>query len=278
VKRALLIVLASACRANDPAPATTTQSPGCDRDIAAYLAALAAEGPPDMSETIVPVSLDVTASAGPQAPAITVATDVVTFQGQIVAETSAHDLADRIGDAAIPAGPIELHIDRAVPWASVSAIVGALAQGGRTQLVFEVAALRRTAKPPRGSTIDGALHEWDRKFDALPIDQKLGSPPAFDIPKLVYKDCPAALQLAPQQLAAQLPATLAACDCKVEVPAVERLLWRLWGMDARVAHAWMPVTIGQGAAVIQPAKTAWGDAAQTLFSTAKLGPVRLGSS
>ena len=122
----------------------------------------------------------------------------------------------------------------------------------------------------------------------MPLGQRLGTPPKSDFWQRVFKDCPGALDVvltagsgddAPADvIAAKLPAATAACGCRIELAAVERLLWRLYGREWAVPHAWIAVELGSGRAWIDRGSAPWGEAAARLEDAATPGPITLGAN
>jgi hypothetical protein len=244
----------------------------------------------DRSERVVPPTLDVKPAPSPGGARVDIDDSVVTLDGTIVADRGAPRLARQLHDAfvALPVGPLEIHADNNVPWSVIAQVTHAAAGTGHTHVAFEVIARQRTAQEPPPSSIDHALDEWDRQFDALPIDQRLGNPPKSDFWQRVLRDCPGALDVVltagsgddspANVIAAKLPAATAACGCRVEVPALERLLWRLYGAEWAVPHAWIAVELGAGRAMIEHAATPWRDAAPRLYAAAAPGPITLAAN
>lgn len=264
-------------------------SPGCDRDLATWLADVTTEDD-DMSERVVPPTLDLKTSRSPGGARVEIEDSVITLDGTVVADAGEPRLAQELHDAfaALPATPLEIHADGKVPWSVIVQVTHAAAETGHTHVAFEVVAAQRTAKQPPRSSIDQALADWDRQFDAMPLDKRLGNPPKNDFWQRVLRDCPGALDVVltagsgddspANVIASKLPAAIAACGCRIELPALERLLWRLYGREWAVPHAWIAVELGAGRAMIEHAATPWRDAAPRLYAAAAPGPITLAAN
>ena len=76
---------------------------------------------------------------------------------------------------------------------------------------------------------------------------------------------------------ARLPDAIAACDCKVDLASVERLMWRLWGRD-RPAYAWVPVELAKGGTKVSVATpdSPWSETWPVVVAAARKGrPIEL---
>jgi hypothetical protein len=219
----------------------------------------------------------------PDAPRVFIAPCHDRCTGDVMITSHGEQYGDATGESAALLGNdlhgndrVVLLIDGQVPWRALAVVIGALGNAGVHHLALAFTAGKTHATAPGPSSIDAQLRAFDAKEEADlerdpggTLDRTInrGGPPPFIA--AVYKDCPQAPKLIGditservpsdnklQAIAAKLPAAVVACECKIEVNALERLLWRLFGRDRDPLVAWVDVELAKGGATFDAPVTA----------------------
>ncbi|HEU0031221.1 MAG TPA: hypothetical protein VFQ53_11350 [Kofleriaceae bacterium] len=181
-----------------------------------------------------------------------------------------------------PAGDVALVIDAKTRWAGIAPLVQAVSDSHQTvTLVFEAGAPSHASKPPP-SSIDAELDKL-----AAPRDPAAPAPdlsaPKDPITVRVFDNCPdvglLSSKLADKPAAERdrglvegLPKAILACGCKVELPAVQRLMWAWWGRDGGPPLTGVTVAIAKTGTKVRAKPTAtWLDAHKAILDAAKAG-------
>lgn len=276
------------------------EDPHCADKIPAFadwMKALVADG----KITLVASGVELVTAGGQQpsqisrgAPVVTVRPTELVLDGQVVldpSKTKPAELTKQVAAAITPKQGAEVVyvIDGKVPWAQVAALLAAAPVGkhGRVQLVF-AAGGQPAASPPPKSSIDAeldALAHPDPAKPAAPL--AAGADPARDIATKVFADCAAVTQklfpaidkLGPGEfdvaVAVGMPEEIQNCGCRVDLDAVQRLMWAWWGRDHGPALAAMKVEIAatakDGTPVTAKPDAAWSEAADLVVAAAEQG-------
>jgi hypothetical protein len=256
-----------------------------------WLASLTAEGSsPVMVDNAHLAKLDAEAP-GPiaGAPVLFVNTKEVVFQGRLLSILPIKDSNDiQEGLAAAKATDILFVVDAAVPWPAVVATTNAAARAGNTHITFVFAAGGPgKTPPPPPSAVDKELDELAKPFDPSKPVPKLYDPKDPNRPPTVgdkiFKDCPitdAATKIGNAETSADktaaivegIPAAIAACNCKVEIASVQRLLWSWYRRDSDPPMLGIGVDLAKtGTAVTAKPTAPWSDAGKLVAAAAKAG-------
>jgi len=220
------------------------------------------------------------------APTVEVQTREFVFEGLLVgpdelAERLAarrQQLADAVarGREARDPDRVYLLVDESAPWDRVVAAVEAAAAGGFTTVAF-VFAHTANLKPPPRSPIDDELDKIDAADGASGKATKLA-----ETVKGVIKACPAMIEAFGRvaardsddkagSLIQSIQPALVDCDCKVDIPALRSVMWRILANTKPVAE--VRVAVDRGAKPLAlPATTPWREAQKRL---PQAGPVWL---
>ena len=233
------------------------------------------------------------------APVVTVKPTEVVVQGTLVADprtTKADDLAKQVTGllAARPGPDIVLVIDGKVAWSTVAPLLRAVAAAkhSRVTLVFAAGQSGAASRPPPSSIDAEASTRWPTPNPAKPAPDLAATAPDGNIASKVFADCAAV----PQKLFPELgkldpgefdvavvtgmPAEIEACGCRVEMAAVQRLMWAWWGRDSGPALAAVKIEIAAdakaGTAITAKPDAPWSEASQLLVAAAEQGkPISL---
>ncbi len=218
---------------------------------------------------------------------------VVAMRGELYADTieaTAALLGNDLRELHDPGLRVALLVDGRVAWRSIAPIIGAIGSAGVQHVSLAFAAGEVHATPPAPSSIDAQLTAFDAKEDAdlerdpggtLARTMARKGPPEFVA--AVYKNCPQASQLLGdilservpsddkiKAIAEKLPDAVVTCNCKIEIHALERLIWRLIGGDTSHPIAWVPVELAKGGARFDAAATAtWSTMHAELVAAAR---------
>jgi len=217
------------------------------------------------------------------APVVTVKPTEIVVEGAVVADPSTAkpaDLAKLLGEqlAARPGPDLVLVIDGKVAWSSVVPLLrgAAAAKHDRVTFVFAAGAPGAASTPPK-SSIDAELSAAAGS----------GADPDGAVTAKVFANCitvteklfPAIDKLTPGEfdvaVAVGMPEEIDACGCKVELPAVQRLMWAWWGRDRGPALAAIKVQIAavakDGTEVTTAPTAPWSEAFQLVAAAAERG-------
>jgi hypothetical protein len=229
-----------------------------------------------------------------EAPVVYVGPIGVTFEGKRLAEPPITDSqAIEAALAANKASDLVFVIDATVPWSAVTIATAAAAHAGHAHVTFVFAAgAPGKTPPPPPSAVDHILDELAKPVDPSKRAPKLYAsddperPPS--VPDLIFMDCPigdAFTQIGSAETSADktkaivegIPRAIAACNCKVEIASVQRLLWAWYRRDSDVGMLGVGVDLADtGTAVTAQPTTPWSEAGKTLASAAKAGkPIAL---
>jgi len=276
------------------------EDPHCADKIPAFadwMKALVADG----KVTLVATGVDLVPAGGQQpsqiargAPVVTVKPAELILDGMIVldpSKTKPADLAKQVAAAITPTQGAEVVyvIDAKVPWAQVAALLAAAPAGkhGRVQLVF-AAGGQPAASPPPKSSIDAELDALAHPDPAKPAPSlAAGADPARDIATKVFADCAAVTQklfpaidkLQPGEfdvaVAVGMPEEIQNCGCRVDLDAVQRLMWAWWGRDQGPALTGLTIEIAatakDGTPVTTKPDAPWSEAADLVIAAAEQG-------
>jgi hypothetical protein len=177
------------------------------------------------------------------------------------------------------ASRIAVAVDRDVAWSEVVELTARLVKAGRIEVDWMVATFPPIlAAPPGPSSIDAELptirttsdlFEHGAKFGNLSTRLTASCPSAAEVFKrmatLAFKNRPRLLREA-------LPDALVACNCKIDVPAVQALLFLLFGRKTNqpVATAVRTELEAFSKRVMAlPAKTTWAEAFPKILQASK---------
>lgn len=261
-----------------------------------WLGELATTGPMVVSHPgIELVKLDGAApTAIPEAPVIALTNTYVVYEGKTlsgVAEVDTKVLAAALAAAPKTGAEMVYLVDAKAPWSAVATVANAARDAGQTRATFVFAAgVPSKVTPPPPSAIDKELDELAKPDPSKPATKLQASddPSRVTIPDKVFKDCPVKELFA--QLAAAdgraardkvtiegLPKAIAACNCKVEMASVQRLLWSWYSRDVGPETTILSLELAAtGTNVTAKPASAWSDAGKELVAAAKAGkPVAL---
>jgi hypothetical protein len=283
-------------------PAPLEEDPQCGEKIGPFrewMKGLVADGHVSVITTGVELA---TLPVGPTpitrgAPVVKVAPAEVVIDGAAVAvpsTTKGADLRAAVRErlASTPGPDVVVLVDAKVPWSVVVDVAnGALAADhGRVTFAFTAGSPGAASKPPPSSIdaeIDALLAKQATAADlATPIDENSGlSAKIFaDCAAVTQKLFPAIDKLSPAEfdvaVAVGMPDEIEICGCRVELPAVQRLMWAWWGRDMGPALASVKVQLTApkpGATEItMPADAPWSEASTLIVAAAPQGkPVAL---
>jgi hypothetical protein len=225
----------------------------------------------------------------PNNMAVVVKPDQISVDGKLVASpstTKGIDLAKSYMEAIATvrdATGVVVLVEGTTPWSSVVAIANAVPKTTRAQVsfVFESSAPSAVETPPV-SSIDADLAEIRRRVRSDNPDGTTAMP--LDPSARVFKDCPGGLEILPKvadvspierdaTLVDLLLAALAACDCRVEMPAVQRLMWAWWGRENGAQLVGVTIamasTAKDGTVVKAAPTTPWSEAHKAVVDAAK---------
>jgi hypothetical protein len=222
------------------------------------------------------------------APIVTLQSKFLEYQGRMIGAVPITDHGKALHDA-FAAGPqpaeVLLVVDASVPWSSVAAAATAT---GATHVTFVLAAgAPGKTSPPPPSSIDKELDEMAKPPDSTQKAPKLIDPrdPNFhSIPDRIFKDCSTIKGLfdaigkadtasgKDELIVKGFPKAIAACNCKVEIPAVQRLLWSWFRRDSSPAVAGIKVELAANGTPVTAKPTApWSEASNSVIAAAKAG-------
>jgi hypothetical protein len=270
--------------ADDELPA---EDPQCAEKIAPFgewMKALVADG---HIEVVVPgVELATLTGFGPNqitrgAAVVTVKPAEVVIDGKVVADpskTAGPDLAKLVGPLIepTPGAEIILVIDGKAPWSTVATVMNAAAAAKhpRIGLVFAAGA-PAAADPPPKSSIDAEL---DARAKAPPApDPGIGAKVFEHCAAVTQKLFPAIDKLGPSEfdvaVAVGMPEEIKMCGCRVDLAAVQRLMWAWWGRDRGPALAAIRVEIAavakDGTDLTMKPDAPWSEASQLVIAAAE---------
>jgi hypothetical protein len=199
-----------------------------------------------------------------------------------------HDRPDMRGDLRVG-----LLIDARAPWRPIAAVIGAIGNAGVKHLSVGFLAGKTHALAPGPSSIDAPLAAFDAKENADlerdpggTLERTLERTEPLPFVTAVYKDCPQASQLLSDVLSERLPTdhkttaiakmlpdTVVACGCRIEINALERLVWRLFDRDRRPPISWLVVELAQDGAKFEAAATATWSTMHAAFVAAARKPL-----
>jgi hypothetical protein len=283
-------------------PAPLEEDPQCGEKIGPFrdwMKGLVADGHVSVTPTGVEL---VTVPVGPTpitrgAPVVKVAPAEVVVDGTVVgvpSTTKGVDLRAAVRErlASTPGPDVVVLVDGKVPWSVVVDVVnGALAgDHGRVTFAFTAGAPGAASKP-LPSSIDAELDALRTKQAtaadlATPVDEKSGlSAKVFaDCAAVTQKLFPAIDKLSPAEfdvaVAVGMPDEIEICGCRVELAAVQRLMWAWWGRDAGPALASVKVQVSAPkpgvTEITLPADAPWISASELIIAAAPQGkPVTL---
>jgi hypothetical protein len=195
---------------------------------------------------------------------------------------------------ALAAGSAALLIDKQVSWRSLAMILGAIGNAGVRHVAIAFVAGKTHAAAPGPSSIDAPLAAFLAKENAdlerdpagtLERTMNRPGPPAYVT--AVYATCPQASELVsgilseripsenkPKAIAEQLPDAVVACNCKIEINALERLIWQLFSRDEHVPLAWVNVELAPGGATFAaPVTATWATMHDQLVAASRGKPL-----
>jgi hypothetical protein len=186
-------------------------------------------------------------------------------------------------------------VDGRIPWGSLVPLIGAASSIDIRHLAFAFVAGTPHARAPGASSIDAELAVLDREEQAALDRDPAGTlsrsidhpdPRPQQLAARVFEHCPGAAQVIAgivhgsiasddkeKTLAERVPDAVAACACKVEVTAVERLQWRLAGRDrSRGPFTWIAVELATtGDKVLADPTATWSSAHVEIVAAARRG-------
>jgi hypothetical protein len=189
---------------------------------------------------------------------------------------------------AMPGRDIVVIIDGKVAWSTVVPLLGGVASAKhpRVTLVF-AAGQAGAASPPPKSSIDAQLDALARPDPAKPTpalaaaggDDALEATLFADCPEVTQNLMPAVAKLSPGEfdvaVALGLPREIESCSCRVELPAVQRLMWSWWGRDRGPALASVKVEIAtvakDGTEVTAKPDAPWSEVSELVLAAAEQG-------
>lgn len=178
-------------------------------------------------------------------------------------------------------------VDEKTPWSAVVALANAAPQAERARVSFVFAAAAGSeVEPPPPSSLDAHFAAAAEPADPGSAAAKLADPVKTVDEAKLYAECPAVTELWPKldaltpdifdvAIADELPKAIELCDCKVEIPAVQRVLWAMWGRDTGAAlvavNAEMAKDAKGATKVTQKPATPWGEAYTVVIDAAQAG-------
>jgi hypothetical protein len=235
--------------------------------LAEWLALLASEGHQVLGldpDTRLAVLADAAPTLVPEAPPIFVTRRLIVMHGHVVSEVSPRPalgaLASELGAvlARAPGTPVILAIDDTTPWSVVAAVARTAEQSGvRSLELLFTAGTSKTTPPEPG--LRGRRRTPELFSRCGPVDALMNRLAEADDRTRMLVD--------------ELPRAIEACGCEVELPAVRRWLWGLWGRD----QLGMPMTTVSlaiapgGAPLTMDPSTPWSAAHAAVVAAAQRG-------
>lgn len=250
-----------------PRPPAAPACPAEAGELAGWLQHLASEGHQRVtldSETRLAVLEGEPPTPVPEAPAIFVTRKLIVLRGHVVSELSprpalgalASELSGILAQA--PGTPVLLAIDDTTPWSVVAGIAQAAERGGAGSLELLFTAGTSEVTPPEPG-LRGQRRTPDLFSACDPAAALMGRlADAADRTRMLVDELPRAIE---------------ACGCRVELPAVRRWLWLIWGRGA----PGMPMTTvalaisRSGAPLAIDPSTPWSVAHAMVVAAARTG-------
>jgi hypothetical protein len=250
------------CSGAKPTAPTTAGPAACTEQVSklrAWLSDLQADGPKRWAvDRVKLVKLDGEAPKPFRgaAPLVVASSTSVIVSGTAVTSLPTKDL-DALGTEVL--GRLEddtsgadavFMIDQTVPWSVLVTMVKAAADAKHSHVTFLfLAGAPWRAAPP---------------------------PPSSIVPEGGTRDCPFAGG-SPEAMIDTLPTSIEACGCKIEIPAVQRMMWTLYGRDRDVPIVATTVEVAAvGEKITATATAPWSETYARVIAAAKLGkPIAL---
>jgi hypothetical protein len=177
--------------------------------------------------------------------------------------------------------PLSLAVAREVPWRELVALTDSLIRQGRRSVdwVFAVPSTPAAAPPPR-SSIDTQLGALRATTDPARKSAMLS-----DLTARVLAPCPPAVKSLsaagaapsedrPGRILLALPKAVGECQCALEIPALQALLYAIFGLAPNtktltVQHA--PLTTQRTRAVWAPPQAPWSEAFRSVLDASRKG-------
>ncbi len=266
MRRTLLILQLAACGGKS-AHECRTEAHG--------LASLLREAPhgrvafvPEAGVTLVNRT-DLTQSGAWEAVVIVANDRTMTSRGMPVEAIDLHDLLTKQRERGAPP-EVYFQLDRAIPWRQVVELVDTAKLAGFTHVGFAFDTGEKLTPPPR-TPIDDKLDPLMSGDASDPSDR------AVKLAKLIestVEDCPAltegfgnvgedSTESKADVIIRRLAPALIECRCKVDLPALRSVLWRLIVVEPSIKVLTFDATVGDTLAF--PAATTWEVASKKLL-------------
>jgi hypothetical protein len=286
--------------------ADTTRADRCKSDVAdldLWMAELLAQGVEltlgRYGIDMVRVSADADVKPLTRRPAVTIGTEVITFNGEMMAEIASvaalpdgavieelHErlLAERKAQCIVApdldAG-LTLHIDQRATWRSIRAVTDTIYASRYDRVLWAFEGPVVVTPPAHSAEITSAIETWEAQV----FDSAIDAPPATapHPVEVAWGDCDALIEatekLGPDDRATllqALPAALESCDCAVSADNVKAIVWWWSGRDDGHRAVGIDTTLaatGRNRRVVGGDDAAtWGDAHHLISGS---GPIVL---